>query len=135
MMKFGKNCHTFSAASRFLLIKCRQPMLKKILEFFSWMSRNVPRAAAESPRSKQATASSHCFRVFTNDIVPNQGNELQWSGEMRTVEPLFVDWHISHKEVGRKCDDDKLIFFHQFMVLATTWLNIVFEINMCLVSM
>lgn len=83
MMKFGKNCHTFSAASRFLLIKCRQPMLKKILEFFSWMSRNVPRAAAESPRSKQATASSHCLRVFTNVMVPNRVDALSYSDMTR----------------------------------------------------
>lgn len=64
-----KEEQTFSAASKSSLARCRQPILKDILEFFSPISRNVPRPVSTSPCSTQAIAWSHWRRVLRKDIL------------------------------------------------------------------
>lgn len=63
---------TFSAASRFWLRSWRQPMLKQILEFGSWMSKKILSASVKSLLSTHVIASSHWRSVSKKDIVSHR---------------------------------------------------------------
>lgn len=124
--------HTFSAASRSLLRRWRQPMSKQILEFGSRIDRKILSASEKSSLSTHVTASSHCRRVSRKDIVAGQEcTELQTrfrklfsfvpgrSGSVMMTLSLLVHLYCAATRPSGCC-------FSPYVVLWHLWSNLVF---------